>query len=345
MLASLGSTPCGLADEPAKRPVDSTADGAVTKSLLRVDEHGENLLRPAAWQALDQGFRREGNAFGCDNGTSGSARRGLFQRVELNQREPLPIVASAWSKAEGVSGSIDSDYSVYLDLVYGDGTELWGQAAGFRTGTHDWQREEVVLFPEKPVKTVAFYLLFRGHAGKAWFRDAELRPMNAPEGAVMFDGVPVVPRGPAAEGFQVRDVAAGSDFVRIDKETLGLQLEVSQQRQAGATFLDVTLRDTTGKDRAVTLLYTIPVAPQGVRWLDDPRRSRAVEGGREYVRATRSAPGPTAGCRCIRWGLLPVRATVRRGGWPWGSTWLIRPSTASATTPAPASSTSPTTSA
>ncbi len=62
VLASLGSTPCGLADEPAKRPVDSTADGAVTKSLLRVDEHGENLLRPAAWQALDQGFRREGNA-------------------------------------------------------------------------------------------------------------------------------------------------------------------------------------------------------------------------------------------------------------------------------------------
>ena len=48
----------------------------------------------------------------------------------------------------------------------------------------------------------------------------------------------------------------------------------------------MTLRDATGKDRAVTLLFTIPVAPAGVRWLDDPRREVPVEAGREYVRAT-----------------------------------------------------------
>ena len=54
------------------------------------------------------------------------------------------------------------------------------------------------------------------------------------QAAVLFDGVPVVSRGPAAEGFQVRDVAAGSDFVRIAKEALGLRLEVSQTQQGAA---------------------------------------------------------------------------------------------------------------
>ena len=115
----------------------------------------------------------------------------------LNQREPVPFVASAWSKAEGVSGTIDPDYAIYLDLVYSDGTELWGQTAGFRTGTHDWQREEVIVFPEKPVKTVAFYLLFREHAGKVSFRDPVLPAHERPGGRC---GVRRRPRDPPRAG-------------------------------------------------------------------------------------------------------------------------------------------------
>ena len=51
-----------------------------------------------------------------------------------------------------MTGSPDIDYSLYLDLVYADGTPLWGQTAPFATGTHDWQRRQVVVFPEKPVQ-------------------------------------------------------------------------------------------------------------------------------------------------------------------------------------------------
>ncbi len=178
-----------------------------------------------------------------------------------------------WSKADGVSGTIDDRYALYLDLVYNDGTELWGQVAGFHTGTHDWQREEVVVFPEKPIKSVDFDLLLREHAGKAWFREPILRSVQAVAGNVLFDGVRVVPRGPAAEGFQVRDVAVGSDFVRIASETLGLHLDVQQTRRESAMYFDVSIRDTAGKDRAVTLLYGIPVPHSGVRWLADPRHS------------------------------------------------------------------------
>jgi hypothetical protein len=307
-LSLLGIARPGLGDE-RQRPVEnSPPDGAVVKSAVRGDEKAENLLKPGSWQPLERGFRREGTTFVCDNGPGEAARRGLIQRVELNQQEPIPFAASAWSKAEGVSGSIDSDYSVYIDLTYIDGSELWGQAAGFRTGSHDWQREEVMVFPEKPVRSVAFNLLLREHAGKAWFRDPALRIMAAPHGSVVFDGVPVTARGPALEGFQVRDVAAGGDFVRLQGEALGLRLEVKRDEREGATFFDVTVRDTTGKDRAVTLLYAIPVATLGVRWLDDPRRSRPVEGRREFVHAATFRAGVNG-----RLSIYPLGAVTRPG--------------------------------
>ena len=201
-----------------------TADGAVTKSLLRADEHGENLLGPAAWQALDQGFRREGNTFVCDNGTSGSARRGLFQRVELNQREPLPFAASAWSKAEGVSGidrlglrGLPRPRLRRRHGALGPGGRLPHGHARLAARRGDRlpgeARQDGRVLPALPASTPARPRSVIPHCGS----------INAPAGAVVFDGVPVIPRGPAAEGFQVRDVAAGSDFVRIDKEALGLQ--------------------------------------------------------------------------------------------------------------------------
>jgi len=93
----------------------------------------------------------------------------------------------------------------------------------------------VVLFPEKPIKGVDFNLLFRNHAGKVWFREPLLRLANAQASSVLFDGVPVISRGPSAEGFQVRDVAAGSDFVRITKEAIGLRLDVSQTQHGVVT--------------------------------------------------------------------------------------------------------------
>ena len=43
----------------------------------------------------------------------------------------------------------DADYSLYVDLVYADGTPLWGQTAQFRTGTHDWEAREMIILPEK----------------------------------------------------------------------------------------------------------------------------------------------------------------------------------------------------
>jgi hypothetical protein len=97
--------------------------------------------------------------------------RGLTHEVQLNQTVPTPILARCWSRAGNVSAGDNADYSLYLDLEYMDGTPLWGQIAPFASGTHDWQKRTVLVFPEKPVKTVFVHGIFRRRSGTAWFDD------------------------------------------------------------------------------------------------------------------------------------------------------------------------------
>jgi hypothetical protein len=257
-------------------------DAAVAKRVVRVDNAGPNVLRPDAWQPWEQGFQVEDDVFVCDNGPDMEVQRGASQSVVLNQTAPEPIVATVTSRAEGVTGSPDNDYALYLDLVFADDTNLWGQTAAFDTGSHAWQTRQVVVVPEKPIRVVTMHLLLRRHGGKAWFRDPELRVLATPAGATRFDSVAVVPQAASAAGFQVRDVAADSDYMRIDTQALDLKLACEPTQDRDATFFDVTLTDLSGKDRAVTLVYALPVAATGLQWLDDPRRASRVEAGHEY---------------------------------------------------------------
>lgn len=94
---------------------------------------------------------------------------GAHQRLGLKQTTPRAIVFRGWSKAERVSGARDSDYSIYLDVTFQDGSSLWAQAASFATGTHDWQLAQGTVEVDKPVKSVDVFALFRRHTGKVWF--------------------------------------------------------------------------------------------------------------------------------------------------------------------------------
>ena len=276
-------------------PGQASEDGAVLKSVIKADQAGENLLTSLGWRPWDKGFLRQGDHYLCDNGSDQEAKRGLSQTVQLDQTRPEPVVAVAWSKAHEVGGSRDSDYALYLDLIYTDGTPLYGQIAPFSVGTHDWEEQQVIVFPEKPIRFVAFHLLLRSHTGKAWFRDPELRRLAPPGGAMVFDGVPVGIEARAEAGFQVRDAARGSDFHRIEKSALGLQLSIEETEERGAVFLDATLADRTGRDRAVTLVYAFRVEAGEGLWLQDPRRSQRIEPLREYMNASRFSATGAAG--------------------------------------------------
>ena len=267
------------------------SDGTPLKKVLSADHTGKNLINQSAWKPWQMGFETKGGLFVCNNASDARIQRGVSQTIVLNQTKPEPIVAIAWSKADEVGGGRDSNYSLYLDLVYSDGSPLWGQVAPFNVGTHDWEKAQVIVFPEKPIKSVSFHMLLRQHPGKALFRDPELRAVKPPAGACMFDGTSVSLSDFSVEGFQVRDVAADSDFVRIERRTMGLELECSQEKTGNTTFFDVTISDMTGKNRAITLIYSIPVTAEKCRWLQDPRRSLTVEANSEYMNAGRFSAG------------------------------------------------------
>lgn len=201
----------------------------------------------AFWQAgyeLSSEGRAGTRCIVCTSDDEG-VQHGASQEIVLNQKEPRPIVARGWSKAPNVSGVSNSGYSLYLDIIYTDGTPLWGRTGNFSTGTHDWQMREVRVMPEKPIATVTMHAIFRGHTGTAYFDDFELRELQAPEGGVIYDSVAVsrgqsgstvleptlaigpdgrwrlsidpktgvVATEPGLGGFRLRDVAADSDFV------------------------------------------------------------------------------------------------------------------------------------
>jgi len=104
-------------------------------------------------------------------GGDGRLEAGLSQAVEVNQTEPRPLVIRGWSRAQDVSDGQDWQYSLYVDLRYTDGTPLYMQVAPFTSGTHDWERSEKRIEPEKPIATATVHAFIRHRTGTAWFDD------------------------------------------------------------------------------------------------------------------------------------------------------------------------------
>lgn len=266
---------------------------------------------------------------------SGEMGAGASQTLTLRQSTPAPLIIRGWSKAENVSGNPDNNYSIYLDLVYADGTSLWGQTANFRCGSHDWELREHVVLPEKPVKSLTIYCLLRGHSGKAWFDDVSVEEVTAGEDAVVFQGVPMqrgaaphssgaIPQVKTADGlalggaggplavdgqalappgttgfFLARDVAAQSDvFGFQDGECPELGLKIKPEFSARPDHLAIAGRitDVTGKDRAITLFFALPVDAAGWFWHRDIRHREAITGRGEY--------SGTVGVRCGATGTM-----------------------------------------
>jgi len=264
------------------------------RPVKRVSANGyEKKLLPLALEratAYGSGFARVGDEFVCDNGGDAAARRGVMWSVDLNQQKAVPVAASAWALAESAAGAPDNDFALYLDLVYADGTPLWGQAAAFDPdpGT-GWQRREVVVMPDRPIRRISYYLLFRNRSGRARFKDARFGALETC-GLMGFDRVVVEQAGAPRRGFLLRDVARESGFVAIEREALGVRLTAQERSADGVSYHDVTVEDLTGRDRALTLVYTLPQPPGPLVWFHHPRRSVELDGAIAEVMYTSSHP-------------------------------------------------------
>ena len=142
------------------------------------------------WNPEGAGYHVDRNVFHsgqqsirCDS-LNPAADMGAEQTIVLNQKAPHPILFSAWSRADSVSNAHPSDYSLWIDVTYADGTHQYGDIVPFDAGTHDWERVQETVLPHKPVAQMNVYLLFRQHTGTAWFDDAKAYQLK---GSTLFD--------------------------------------------------------------------------------------------------------------------------------------------------------------
>lgn len=104
-----------------------------------------------------------------------------LQHYEFKNSTPKVLKISGWSKAEGVTGSADTGYSIGVDFEYEDGTFDYGIYVEFATGTHDWEERSVLFTPKKQLKSFKLYLLFRfSHEGVVWFDDISVASFTRP---------------------------------------------------------------------------------------------------------------------------------------------------------------------
>lgn len=300
----------------------------------------------SSWSPYKQGYEiapnagRDGTAAAYCRNADRSKQSGISQSIEINRDTPIPLMVRGWSKAQNVGGGRNSGYSIYVDITFQDGTPLWGQTGNFNTGTHDWEMQEFLILPDRPVKEISLYGLFRGHTGEAWFDDFQLYEVG--DGVAMLDGVPIAvdsistmgenefmgvfeestgdgltlaydfvqgsvtslklddknliqPNVPS--GFLARDVATNSDFYAFEGgmcSELGLALEWQTEHQTDKCLqIWGEITDTTGQDRAINLVFALPIDAVGWTWHDDVRHSRKIEKEAEYINGVNIHTGST----------------------------------------------------
>lgn len=191
------------ADTPVFEHLDEASAAGGPQLLNNAGFEEGNAAPVPGWYFWKQGYARAlgegrdgGTAIRCSNGDP-RTEYGAGQTIQLNQTRPLPLLVTGWSRAENVSAPANGDYSIYIDAMYTDDTPLWGVISSFSAGTHDWQKRRCVVLPEKPLKSITVYALFRNHTGTAWFDDFTLRECSN-AGIHLFENVAIDLTGQAA---------------------------------------------------------------------------------------------------------------------------------------------------
>ena len=154
-----------------------------------------------------------------------------------------------------MTGDSDSDFSVYLDLEYADGSHEYRQTAQFATGTTTWQRAQKLITLQKPPKLATVYVLLRGgHNGTAYFADVSLKMADGLPGPTMLtDGtVKAMPYGVLVKASKAAPTS------------LAVEARFEGRPHCIAVTGTVARTDTSlSTDRAVSISLMLPVDATG----------------------------------------------------------------------------------
>ena len=261
--------------------VSALADNVAYKHFDATVVESADLLADVKPYGFGKGYEAlEDGSYTCCNPDGETF--GLRFPIQLNQTVPEPIIASAESRCEGVESASSVDYSIYMDIAYIDGTYQWGVAQAFNVGNKgkDWSAVSVRFMPEKPIKSLTMYLLFRNRQGTVWFRNPTFKvvSLKASDGSsavfpfdeeLVLDQNTVKVSAPSRFYFREYNIDQPDNAVG---DVVQLQPTGSDNLYA-ASGIEVQIEDDktvisnkNGKTRSITLIRAVKMTSDAFVW-------------------------------------------------------------------------------
>ena len=207
---------------------------------------------------------------------------GLRFPIQLDQTVPEPIIATAESRCEGVESASSGDYSIYMDIAYIDGTYQWGVSQAFNVGNKgkDWSAVSVRFMPEKPIKSLTMYLLFRNRQGTVWFRNPSFKvvSLKSPDGSsavfpfdeeLVLDQNTVKDDSPSRYYFREYNIDQPDNSIGdvfqlqpTDSDSVWAASGIEVKRENGKTVVS----NQNGKTRSITLIRAVKMTSDAFVW-------------------------------------------------------------------------------
>uniref|UniRef100_A0A061SN83 Glycosyl transferase family 1 n=1 Tax=Tetraselmis sp. GSL018 TaxID=582737 RepID=A0A061SN83_9CHLO len=132
--------------------------------------------RPGAFRFGDSGAHRSVNVTLSNVGQAG----GALQHILIAQQTAQPLLLQGWSRVVRLAGGsgAPSDYSIYADITYEDGSHRWAFHVPFSPEATGWQHRWAVLEAPKPIKIVTVVAMFRWYEGTVVFDDLMLTEVS-----------------------------------------------------------------------------------------------------------------------------------------------------------------------
>lgn len=191
-------------------------------------------------------------------------------------REPQPFKLTLAGTVDAPKPRQSASATLSLNYTVGCGTG-WGYKAALSLSEPGRHETTMTVFPDRPVDNAYVYY---NHPERGVRMEPPKFEFYEPCGDAVLDGMPVMkPKTFEKAAFLIRDPAAMSGYSEIDtaRPAKGLKMDVACEQRRGARFLKGRLSDTSGKDRAITLLFAVPLPEGEIEWWDDARRSRVAD--------------------------------------------------------------------
>ncbi len=253
-----------------------------------------NDLLTGSWEPIEPQVpcRIEGDLFVCEAAPPGVAEidepsdkvsAGYQQTIELNQTTPNVVVARVESRSDNVLFRRVFDYALAVTLLDADGKAIASPFTPFADPSGEWQTAELRIVPPRPAKTAIVRLVCLCQDGRGEFRNPSCVQL-AGGNRISVDGMALPAETTLAEGWYLADVTDETQLVPADAaDALGLTFAPKSEARGDDLHVEATLTDTTGKDRAISVLYVHPLEDGDWRWLANMREDRPTESPGEYM--------------------------------------------------------------